>query len=136
MEVFTALSETVETGTQRVSFDVISTLNSSLFKFHTLDLPRDQHCFFVHGDEAEVLPREADAAVLQGELDALGAVERETAVLLDQQLTAAREREPRQTVQPEGGDLQPLRRKIDHIGHSAHKNHLRIEHMSETEKIE
>jgi hypothetical protein len=30
VQVFTALSETVETGTQRVSFDVISTLNSQL----------------------------------------------------------------------------------------------------------
>jgi hypothetical protein len=30
VEVFTALSQTVETGTKRVSFDVISTLNSQL----------------------------------------------------------------------------------------------------------
>ena len=30
MEVFTALSQTVETGMERVSFDVISTLHSQL----------------------------------------------------------------------------------------------------------
>ena len=48
VEVFTALSETVETGTQRVSFDVISTLNSQL---STLDAEVLHHAsiyFYTH----------------------------------------------------------------------------------------
>ena len=83
--------------------------------------PREQHRFFVHGDEAEVFSRETDAAFLQGDHDLLRAVAREAAVLLDEQLPVAGEREPRQTVQTEGRDLQPLRREIDDVRDSAHK---------------
>ena len=89
--------------------------------FQPSDLPRDQHRFFVHGDEAEVFSCEADAAFLQGDHDLLRAVALQAAMLLDEQLPVAREREPRQTVQTEGRDLQPLRRKVDHIGDAAHK---------------
>ncbi len=99
----------------------LSTLNSSLYKRYLFDLPRDQHRFFVHGDEAEVFSREADAAFLQGDHDLVRAVSLQAAVLLDEHLPVAGEREPRQTVQTEGRDLQPLRREIDDIRDAAHK---------------
>ena len=89
--------------------------------FQPSDLSCNQHRFPVHGDEAEIHSGEADAAALQGDHDLPGAVALQAAMLLDEQLPVAREREPRQTVQTEGRDLQPLRRKVDHIGDAAHK---------------
>ena len=49
MEVFTALSETVETGMQRVSFDVISTLHSqrsTLIPLSPSDQIKKPHCLW------------------------------------------------------------------------------------------
>ena len=89
--------------------------------FQSSDLPRDQHRFFVHGDEAEVFSCEADAAFLQGDHDLLRAVALQAAVLLDEELPVTGEREPRQTVQTEGRNLQPLRREINDFRDAAHK---------------
>ena len=58
---------------------------------------------------------------MQGDHDLLRAVAREAAVLLDEQLPVAGEREPRQAVQTEGRNLQPLRREINDFRDAAHK---------------